>query len=345
MPEWWPIQLFAGDVTQPNSLVYAIGHVRYEPLYYDDPPRYEVVPGLNGSRVFLEDCVLQVYDLETQTFNEYALGNLCDYGIILPSGDGARLYRELNPDRATPATLVRFNPSTGEREDLLTGEIEWLESVSPNGRYAVLVMDSNGQIEGLPNGIGADPQFERVMTPYLVLYDLAAQRIVYKTSTEWNQYPWEMAVRRLHESTLDVTDRGRFIHGDLGPTSRLVWLRDDVFWLRRLMSSEGGVDVFEDTVLHLADGQVIEKPIGEVVAVFSNRERLLVRANDGRTSSAVNMYDVETGEMSQFINGMDQYIVQIEVTKDDRIAVDIRLREQSPDRTILSAHYERILGR
>lgn len=325
MPEWSWEELFLGDVTQPGSLIPIIGHMRFSPVYYDDPPRYEVVPGLNRSRVLLEDCVLQVYDLAAQRLSEYALGELCDYGIILPDGDGARLYLAYDPDLKY-TTLVRFNPFTGERADLFTGEIESLESVSSNGRYVVLVMDSSGWLDSFPNSYIQWPQ---VRNAQLVLYDLVEQRIIYQTPTEWS------ATQRLREFfKLDATNPGRTMHGDFGPLSRLMWLRDDVFWLRRVIREDGRTAAYEDTLIRLDGDHVIEQPIDEIVGVFAERDTLLIQGE-----SRVLLYEVVTGETTPFINGAGYRITQIEVLADDRVSVEIQPLDQLPHLTQLSALY------
>jgi hypothetical protein len=72
---------------------------------------------------------------------------------------------------------VRFNPFTGERENLFTGEVEDVLAISPTGRYAVLVLDSTLYVD-IPQD--ADPNTSNyTYNAQAFLFDLTARQFAY----------------------------------------------------------------------------------------------------------------------------------------------------------------------
>lgn len=134
------------DVTQPDSLE-AVAQGFYE-NDADAPGRFEVVTtGFIAFRTTMQghfDCIFSLYD--DQGAYELNLGYDCIGARVLPGG-GQYFTLQLEVENATTSNLLRFDPHTDERSVLLSGELEWLVGVSPDGRYVLLMMDDNGQLE------------------------------------------------------------------------------------------------------------------------------------------------------------------------------------------------------
>lgn len=89
--------------------------------------------------------------------------------------------------------LVRYNPFTGKRIDLLKGEIEWVENISPDGLYAVVVTDDNGCFEAYPSYDPKDDPLESLPTcesnreskPQHVVVDLKTGDTLYEQPAKW----------------------------------------------------------------------------------------------------------------------------------------------------------------
>ncbi|MBX3081833.1 MAG: hypothetical protein KF716_09385 [Anaerolineae bacterium] len=156
------------DVTRENSLQEIIGdyYPAFEPFsqYFANSRRYLWFPaefGTNGvppetelQRVTLENaCRLHEFDLQTLEITIYPkIANVCGLGVEIPDGTGDRLYRNIlfwHKADGMPqysAQLVRYSLKTLKSNVLYTEEIEWIDSISPDGRYAVLSLDSDGQL-------------------------------------------------------------------------------------------------------------------------------------------------------------------------------------------------------
>lgn len=187
--------LFAADVDQPNSLRALFSQLYHPIAYHDNPPRYEFVeaeyslPGgccdENATQAeieahYQETCGLQIYYPETRqkTTAPYIPG-ICGTGMIIPDGTGDRLYRSLNYTEGqgiTSATLLRFNWETGKKTALLTDEIQWIDSVSPDGRYVILAVDHNAQVvdDIMLEGHSYD------IHPTAVVFDLRMGKVIYE---------------------------------------------------------------------------------------------------------------------------------------------------------------------
>jgi hypothetical protein len=186
LPTWSNRGLYGGDVSVENSFQPIIESVNY-PTYYDDPPRYELIPGLWGDGIGWRgtgnspDCILKVYYLETRTLEDYPLGKYCEPNLIIPQRDGARLYRYVNLDRSNPAQLIALKPQTGELEILYEGEVEIVYEISPDGRYVVLAVDDNGEIDILPDSwAGGGTWFAESSKPQIVVFDMLEREFVYR---------------------------------------------------------------------------------------------------------------------------------------------------------------------
>lgn len=189
-PEWWPVYLGIADVTQPDSLRFVGSQIRYRPQFFDDPPRYEWVPAEFGEGNYptagltdeqLSYCGVHVFDLTQQELIVLPyIPTICSMGFLIPNGGGDRIVRDLGlmETRGKTADLVRYNPYTGVKEVLFTGEIEWLSGVSWDGHYAFFVLGNSGGIAYPyhdPWTTAAQAAF--LESPEMVVFDLTTLEI------------------------------------------------------------------------------------------------------------------------------------------------------------------------
>lgn len=177
---WATSYNYTGLVDTPDSLEFAMsGNIASRAVFFDDPTRFEKVPRYSEGGPHQPPCILVMYDLETLSLHRYDIGNLCDYGLVIPNGDGDRLY--INYEPRTISSLVRFNPFTGESETLYTGEVEWIHNISPDGRYALIGFDHSGQIELYPDpDYLAWPFMRFVERANPIVFDLETMQILYQ---------------------------------------------------------------------------------------------------------------------------------------------------------------------
>ena len=183
------------DVTKPDSRKWIAQTIKpREITTLDNPHRTQWITHSD------DKCLFTELNWETAKITDYDLDGLCSEGTVIPDGTNDRLYFEYNwPDDAfdmgvavkqpLSSKLVRYNPFTGKRTDLLNGEIEWVEDISPDGLNAVVVIDDDGCFEAYPR---EDPwdnpaycESKRVSKPHHVVVDLKTGDILYEQPTEW----------------------------------------------------------------------------------------------------------------------------------------------------------------
>jgi hypothetical protein len=184
------------DATKADSLDWIEQKIKPDEITtLDNPHRTQWVTRKDSN------CFLTELNWETTEITDYDLDGLCSEGSIIPDGSNDRLYFEFNwPDDAfnnmgRPAKqplsskLVRYNPFTGKRLDLLKGEVEWVEEVSPDGHYAIVVTDDDGCFEAYPR----EDQFmdlpaceaKQASKPRHIVIDLKTGERMYEQPTEW----------------------------------------------------------------------------------------------------------------------------------------------------------------
>jgi hypothetical protein len=190
-------QYYVVDVDHPNNLEYIASGTGVTPIYTENPPHVEWMPSVYS---YCDDGEYSsdwhIYDLMTRTLTLYpAVGGVTGLSFPLMDGTEDRLYRRVTDDgdelcgSAHSATLVRFNYGTGEWQDLMTGEIEWIDSVSPDGRYAVLIMGSDGEILSNNWLIEGGGDYRREFSTHLIVLDLNTISMVYEaTSSVFHDY-------------------------------------------------------------------------------------------------------------------------------------------------------------
>ena len=187
---------YLADATQPDSLE-GVSTV-FKPFNitsFDNPRRYQWVSYKD------QKCYLTELNWETGQITDYDLDDLCSEGRIIPDDSEDRLYFEFTwPTDAfsgmgypikqpTSSALVRYNPFTGNRINLLNGEIEWIEAISPDGLYAVVTIDDNDCFEADPR---EDPlmnlppcESNKASEPRHVVIDIKTGDMLYEQTTQW----------------------------------------------------------------------------------------------------------------------------------------------------------------
>jgi hypothetical protein len=186
---------FTFDVTEPNSLKLVVRGWMYD--FYDNPPRYEYVTTKaflewkTGSEVFGHThCQFTLYD--SAGVHDYDLGYDCSYARVIRGKDGY-FYVRIDSNPSAVSTLVYLDIRTGSMTDLFTGEIEGIESVSPDGRYIAMVMDTSGQIDV----VDYYPEYQDwtgIPNANLAVWDTANRQFVYQVSSLADTYWLKQAV-------------------------------------------------------------------------------------------------------------------------------------------------------
>jgi hypothetical protein len=289
MPEWSTTYIYIADAARSNSLEFATQRFRYAPEYYDNPPRFEFIRGTEGGNS-IADCTWIRYDISSRREQSYKLGSLCDaeYGVV----DGTGYYRDVQPAFAPEAALVRFNPITKTREELFRAEIEAIEWVSTDERYAVLILDSNSRVDAIPFYpvyMWGTPQ-----NPYLALVSLVSGEILYQTPTTWIGRDYYVG-----ENWNDFA----------GSASYIQPLANNAFFLVQAPPDKSA----SASLLELENDQLIHTPLPlEIVAPMPYAESLLIWRDSQEISTAVDIYDIATGITTPFTKAIDNNLYRLE---------------------------------
>ncbi|MEQ8676747.1 MAG: hypothetical protein RLP44_06430 [Aggregatilineales bacterium] len=148
-----PDDFYAFNVTQPDSLqLFMHGWLLWSSWeYIDYNQSYQTletsaqVQYITGSRITdHQPCILYIYD--TYGIREFELGYDCLAAHFFYA-DGAYYTIQADTNQSETSTLLRVDSLTGEITELFMGEIEGFLQLSPDGRYATLMMDNNGQVD------------------------------------------------------------------------------------------------------------------------------------------------------------------------------------------------------
>lgn len=169
------------DVTQDHSEYVADGHylftnpVRVESFYCEFT---SCGPG--------GPYALHSYDLTERALTIYpVIERINGLSLIIPDGTGDRLYRALEYEKAGDseyiphASLLRFNYETGQIQEILTGGIEWIDSVSPDGRYVALYWRRDGKLNNNLTLGYRMAGYEADLTATYAIVDLTTNNIVF----------------------------------------------------------------------------------------------------------------------------------------------------------------------
>jgi hypothetical protein len=327
MPEWSTRSMYILDVTQPNSLGW-ISKTRFDPDYYDDPPRFEVVPQLVWEGP-TSGCELIVYDILSQREQTYDTG-ICDWGLMVPGGHGARLYRYLRGEN-TPVTLVRVNPFTDEWTELYMGEIETIESISPDEHYVVLGMDTNGRIDIGQNTIWSSTP----AAAYLAVVDLITGQTVYTQPTtispiySGGKLNWDNTTGLIVNENLYST----------GAQNSTLWIDN-----RHLLITEYDPEVYQGlyTLIHLDETPIEKIPLEATVHLISpDHEWLLIQKYLENNRGMFYWYNVTTQAQVPLVPEYDTltYAVEVEGIDNDLLSVVVFSVSEQFEYASRSAHY------
>ncbi|NUQ05932.1 MAG: hypothetical protein HUU31_18725 [Anaerolineae bacterium] len=177
------VVVFRAQASNSDSLREVLSRYNYAPEFFSNPPRYEYINlkvpsyGLGG------DCQRITYDVLNDVKQVTELGGLCrpEWGSL----DGIAYYRDVVANGAEGiAALTRFDAAAMETEVLYEGEIEWIDWVSEDERYASVVLDSSGRIDTPPY---FNPLFSWGIpdVPRMALVDLQEDRILFEMPVGW----------------------------------------------------------------------------------------------------------------------------------------------------------------
>ena len=297
-PSWNPPanSYYVADVSQVGGLEFIQADLYDAPYYFDNPPRIEWMPcefarcgvseengklsavDLTGRKVELG---FHQYDFLTGKLNTYpALDGVLGMSVSVPDGSGDRIYRHLNyaedssSHTAPSATLIRFNYGTRQQTAIFSGEIEWIENFSPDGRYLALQMGDDGVIASsdllAENQAGYFPTGRVAIT----ILDLQTNAPVYHAEGGiWTQDDWW---------------RGKL---------QLDWIDNHTFLIR-------GVDEKFDNVVQLRDSATTVAEFEPYSTTLSPEGAYILVRGDGSSISVYNIdnEDLETLAYSTLAN-------------------------------------------
>lgn len=195
-----PNDFYNFDVTQAGSLsLFLQGWLQRSTRVYIDYNRsYQTLETsaqlqfITGSHFeFHQPCILSIYD--THGFRQFELGYDCLAAHFFYA-DGAYYTVRADANPSATSTLIRVDSLTGEITELFTGEIEGFVQLSPDGRYATLMMDDNGQVDRVdvylnaPRGGAQDPY--ELESPYFVTIDTQSGQVI-ETSTDADRFRYD----------------------------------------------------------------------------------------------------------------------------------------------------------
>jgi hypothetical protein len=300
---------YVADVTLPGSMRGIADGAPGIVTYFDDPPRYEWVPGehrLNSSvaeKSGSDQCRIHAFFLETLEETVYPeIPNVCGLGTIVPDGSGDRLYRsvrELGTGTYTyTATLIRFNPETGQSSGLLTGPLVWLDDITADGHYAILLMGSSvPYVSTYMNDLSLI--IDQVPSPYLAIFDLSANRVEYEAQGTWTTEDYFGSI--------------------------VEWAMDDTFLLTDNTRRES-------RLIRLGDYTVVETPTGYRFDK-PNGYRVLVWEGTPGSAQGVGLRDARTGVEVSIIKPVigEQRLVRLEWQGSDTLRVQVVDQRRSQD--------------
>jgi hypothetical protein len=215
-------RIYAAEIDRAESLELAVTRPHYLPEFYDDPPRYDYVNFTTPEDLWETQCERVIYDIVSAETRIFDMGPVCrpEHGSL----DGVGYYRDVTRGMDGVAALTRFDARTGEREILYEGEIELIEWVSPDERYAAVVLGNNGSIDVLPF-LALDAAWQFPDIPKLAYIDLVSDTVLFESWTGWRRCDAPFGGPRWSWTGL-VMENAVGLCDSIGPTGALL-LRDD----------------------------------------------------------------------------------------------------------------------
>jgi hypothetical protein len=144
MPESFPRMLFYFDMTKPDSLTYFMdGWANY----HDDPPRYEYLQTYHQVSHRLDmtgysPCVVVLFNFsqKERTPQSHYLGEDCFGNVV--RHQSSYFYVSYGESEPTKLTLYSLDTETKEQKTWFSDkDLLALDSTSPDGRYAILMLN------------------------------------------------------------------------------------------------------------------------------------------------------------------------------------------------------------
>jgi hypothetical protein len=326
MPDGDPwVNVSRGDAAQADSLTPIGFTLKYGTTtgldFRQNPERVEWVNSSHGS------CYLNWIEKETGHRERFLTGDVCEIGTLLsddPYGD--RLfspvrYRPLyNPDNPDyPASydylyrdLVRLNPVSGERTELMRGEIEAVLDIDEGSNYAALVLDDNGVYDLLnPDTLSnvGHPDIPEPNHFQFVILDLHNGTILYRTpvaSFGGGNYIAEWFDARNGQINMDFMP---YVLGNV-PAGSLFNIGNGQFVVNAAqveMSEDGQISnatSLDDRLVEIKDGKAIETTLPGQVLMTTRGNAFFVTYSfdaDSRTA-AVSVYNAKTGNVTALMS-------------------------------------------
>jgi hypothetical protein len=295
MGEYHLRKYFIADASRSDSVEPAFSRFRLNGDYFGNPPRYEFVTGWESEG--FAGCTWVRYEITTRILTEHDMKSLCRADRGLPVA-GNSYYRQVNNPRDSTldhstAGLIRFNPVTGEYVEIYRDEIEEVVWVSPDEQYALLVLDSNGEIDTFPFLISFNT-WRAMPQARLVLLNLTNGREIYQTSL--GSDPGYGAFDG-YSSTSQVT------HADLIPINDHEWL------IFHIADYPDGDPWQAPTIVDAidADGKPLspEFPYNHPAYVLPDRRGFVYWIGDRSESLSAGYYDVLSGKTFQIVKDLD----------------------------------------
>jgi hypothetical protein len=219
-PEYSTRAYYYFDLNQADSLRYVItGWADY----HDDPPRYEYLQSYYEVTHRVDtfgnypECEVEIYYLPQEQIESYhyLLSKDCFGNVV--RNQTTYFYAGYSTDETAMLTLYSLNIENGEQTEWFSDQnLLALDSVSPDGRYAVLMLN-DGRWPDV--GLGSDYTSERsipledldpwgydgIGSSHVAIYDLVERRLAYEND-QWEDYG---ATIWLDESTfLSIDNQG-----------------------------------------------------------------------------------------------------------------------------------------
>jgi hypothetical protein len=307
------VNFYLADAAQENSLEFATQTFKpAEITSRENPRRYEWVDYRD------DECFLKELNWETGVIREFKLDGVCDIGQVINDGSNDRLYYQLLGRIGDDgiwypytAELVRFNPFTGYRQELLKGEIEWVENISPDGKFAVVLLDDDGCFEAYPRE-DQDARLppctpQKASAPRHVIIDLKTGKQIYQRPTEWYETGYDQWYDHIIFFADELSTLNALDVMSAGPVDSLLSIGGPLFLYARQIEFKGYDDRIKFHLLDFGASPVSELMIGEATKIryLPESQQLLVYLPDKRNSA--DLYDLATHTRHPFIADAQNY--------------------------------------
>lgn len=296
-------QIYSAEVDQADSLELAVTRPRYLPEFYENPPRYDYVNFTLPENIWDTQCERVIYDILSGATQIVEMGSACrpEQGSL----DGIGYYRDVTRGADGIAALMRFDTETGESEILYEGEIELLEWISPDERFAVLVTGSNGRIDILPF-LASDSAWRFPDSPKLTFVDLVTDTILFEDWTGWRWCDAPFGGPDWSWSGL-VSENSVTSCGNIGPTGAIVPRADGTLLVIGALEPQESQGIASSTgfadIVRVKDGMIERTRIAEGWFLpFSPDHILSVKWEDTRRTLNYILIPVDGGVPMEITN-------------------------------------------